>query len=91
MSQTANQSPREQHWLIRGVLWVRNVLLRNWPLKLLSLVLALALWAGLIAQDPTLTRDKVFRDVSPSTTPISSSAAATSSPATSPPCFTAWT
>ena len=63
MSQTANQSPREQHWLIRGVLWVRNVLLRNWPLKLLSLVLALALWAGLIAQDPTLTRDKVFRDV----------------------------
>ena len=31
---------------------------RNWPWKLLSLVLAVCLWAGLITQDPTLTRER---------------------------------
>ena len=35
----------------------------NLPLKVLSLVLAVALWAGLISQDPTLTREKTFSDV----------------------------
>lgn len=43
--------------------WFRQVVLNNWSLKLLSLVIALALWAGLITQDPTLTREKIFRDV----------------------------
>ena len=38
-------------------------LLRNFPLKLLSLLLAIALWAGLISQDPSLTREKTFTDV----------------------------
>ena len=35
----------------------------NLPFKVLSLVLAVALWAGLISQDPTLTREKTFSDV----------------------------
>ena len=35
----------------------------NWPLKLLSLVLAICLWSGLITQDDTLSREKVFTDV----------------------------
>lgn len=38
-------------------------MLKNWPWKLLSLFLAMCLWAGLITQDPTLTRERVFNDV----------------------------
>ncbi len=67
MSQINNQPPRDanaESTLQADVLqWVRRILLNNWPLKLLSLVLALALWSGLIMQDPTLTREKTFRDV----------------------------
>ena len=35
----------------------------NWPWKLLSLVLAICLWSGLITQDGSLSREKVFTDV----------------------------
>ena len=35
----------------------------NWAWKLLALFLALCLWAGLIGQDATLTRERVFTDV----------------------------
>lgn len=37
--------------------------LNNWGFKLLALFLAVVLWAGLISQDPTLTREKTFNDV----------------------------
>lgn len=37
--------------------------LHQWPFKLLSLVIAIVLWSGLITQDPTLTREKVFTGV----------------------------
>ena len=40
-----------------------RMLLNNWGFKLLALLLAVVLWAGLISQDPTLTREKVFSDV----------------------------
>lgn len=43
-------------------------ILNNWPLKLLSFLLAVLLWAGLISQDPTLTREKLFTDVTISVT-----------------------
>ena len=43
---------------------LKHIFLRNWGFKLLSVLLALILWAGLITQDPTLTREKVFTDVS---------------------------
>ena len=67
MSQTANQAPHQPpkeppKWLETAGKLLR-MLKHNWPTKLLSLALAMALWAGLIAQDPTLTREKTFRDV----------------------------
>ena len=39
------------------------VIIRNWPFKLLAFGLAVLLWAGLITQDPSLTRERVFADV----------------------------
>ena len=53
------QSGRAQK-LLRSFL---HILVRNWPFKILSLLLAIILWAGLITQDPTLTREKTFTDV----------------------------
>lgn len=38
-------------------------LIHNWPWKLLALFLALCMWAGLISQDTTLTRERTFSDV----------------------------
>lgn len=43
---------------------LRSILLENWGTKLLAILIAIALWAGLITQDPTLTREKQFTDVS---------------------------
>lgn len=40
-----------------------KMLSHNLLWKLLAFVLALSLWAGLITQDPTLTRERVFTDV----------------------------
>lgn len=42
---------------------LKSILFENWGAKLLALVIATALWAGLIAQDPTLTREKQFNGV----------------------------
>lgn len=47
---------------------LRSIFLENWGTKLLALVIAIALWAGLITQDPSLTREKQFTDVSVSVT-----------------------
>lgn len=38
-------------------------LVNNWWYKLLALLLAVVLWSGLISQDPSLTREKSFTDV----------------------------
>lgn len=48
-----------------GAIWgkLRSILFDNWGTKLLALIIAVALWAGLITQDPTLTREKQFNDV----------------------------
>ena len=43
-------------------------LTKNWGTKLLALVIAIVLWAGLISQDPSLTREKTFNGVSISIT-----------------------
>ena len=40
-----------------------QLVLKNWGFKLVALVSAVILWAGLISQDPTLTREKVFSGV----------------------------
>lgn len=42
---------------------LRSVLLENWGAKLLALCIAVAMWAGLITQDPSLTREKQFTGV----------------------------
>ncbi len=42
---------------------LKSILFENWGAKLLALIIATALWAGLIAQDPTLTREKQFNGV----------------------------
>lgn len=54
------QTPKTQkeHWLMRAV----RAAVNNWPWKLLALFIAVCLWAGLITQDPTLTRERVFSD-----------------------------
>ena len=45
-----------------------GVLSHNLMWKLLALALAVSLWAGLITQDPTLTRERTFSDVPVSVT-----------------------
>lgn len=42
---------------------LKSILLDNWPMKLVAILIAIALWAGLITQDPTLMREKLFTDV----------------------------
>lgn len=54
---------RLNRWLDTAPGRVFKLLLKNWPWKLLALFLAVCLWAGLITQDPTLTRERVFNDV----------------------------
>ena len=68
MKQQKNPAPAEQTTKQPGRLAlfgkaVGNAFKHNWQYKLLSVVLAIMLWAGLITQDPTLTREKVFTDV----------------------------
>lgn len=63
MNQTPAQPPKEPSRVLLVIRQLGRMLLNNWPTKLLALLLAIALWAGLITQDPTLTREKVFRDV----------------------------
>ena len=50
---------------IGSMLWkaVRHVVLHNGWLKLLALLISLVLWAGLISQDNSLTRDKTWQNV----------------------------
>lgn len=64
MSQPTNpRDSRVQRMIRQCATWLRALLLENWGAKLLSILIALALWAGLISQDPTLTREKSFRNV----------------------------
>ena len=42
---------------------LKKLLTRNWGYKLLSLFLAAVIWSVLIAQDPTITREKTIPDV----------------------------
>ena len=50
-------------WLRETPGRVFRTVIHNWPWKLLALFLALCLWAGLITQDASLTRERVFTDV----------------------------
>ncbi|MBP3637814.1 MAG: hypothetical protein J6K13_09705 [Clostridia bacterium] len=56
------QPPKNDRWKTVGKMLL-DLLLKNWPFKLLALFISLLMWAGLITQDPTLTREKIFNDV----------------------------
>lgn len=63
MTGKAPQSPKEggkAKVICRALV---HALKNNWGFKLLALLIAIVLWAGLITQDPTLTREKSFSDV----------------------------
>ena len=47
---------------------VRHLLLHNLWLKIFAIVISVVLWAGLVSQDETLTRDKTFQNVNVSVT-----------------------
>jgi len=62
MQNTSQQAPQNSKWKdILQTLW--RVARNNWPFKLLALLISIALWSGLITQDPNLTRERVFEDV----------------------------
>ena len=42
---------------------LKHLFLHNGWLKLISILISLVLWAGLISQDASLTRDKTFQNV----------------------------
>lgn len=50
------------------VAMVKHILFHNGWLKLIAIIISLFLWAGLISQDETLTRDKTFQNVNVSVT-----------------------
>lgn len=59
-----NKNPSEERNGFKGLMIKAvKLLLHNWGFKLLALLLSIALWAGLISQDPSLTREKVFNGV----------------------------
>lgn len=62
MQNTSQQAPQNNKWkeILQTLL---RVLRNNWPFKLLALLISIALWSGLITQDPNLTRERVFEDV----------------------------
>ncbi len=61
-AQLPKQPQKESRWQVLARLLLET-LKHNWGFKLLAMLLALILWAGLITQDPTLTREKTFTDV----------------------------
>lgn len=58
-----NVKSAAERWLRETPRRLLGIAINNWPWKLLALFLAVCLWAGLISQDPTLTRERVFSDV----------------------------
>lgn len=63
MNQNVNKEKKEHTRRDAILRRVKSILLENWGSKLLAILIAVALWAGLITQDPSLTREKVFNDV----------------------------
>ncbi len=66
MTQTPSSKPQKKRdprlsMLLNGL---KNLFLHNWQTKLIAVVLAVILWGGLITQDPALTREKHFSNVS---------------------------
>lgn len=58
--QPAPPTPREERRIVVLGRELLAVLRHNWGFKLLALLLAVVLWAGLITQNPDLTREKII-------------------------------
>ena len=65
---TTSNSPKDTARRDAVLRKLKSIFLENWGTKLLALAISIALWVGLITQDPTLTREKQFTDVSVSVT-----------------------
>lgn len=63
-----HQPPREDNARATLPRRLLKAIVHNGGFKILSLLLALLLWAGLITQDPSLTRERIFTDVNVSVT-----------------------
>ena len=66
MNTEPNKTPVKRnpgHFFAKLTQRLPSFLWKNWSWKLLALFLAICLWAGLIMQDPTLTRERIFTDV----------------------------
>lgn len=63
-AQNMNKDKRDHERRDEILRRLKSMLLENWGAKLLAILIAVALWAGLITQDPKLTREKQFTDVS---------------------------
>ena len=59
----SNPTPKNENGFKAICTRLLKLLLHNGGSKLLALLLALLLWAGLITQDPSLTRERTFSDV----------------------------
>lgn len=57
-------SAKKRNIIPRLVRIGKHLFLHNGWFKLLALLISVVLWAGLISQDETLTRDKTFNDIS---------------------------
>ena len=60
MKNTQQKTEKPMEILIRGL---KHLIFHNWGFKVLAIILSILVWAGLISQDATLTRDKTFNDV----------------------------
>ena len=67
MSEERKNNKRREflYTVLRGL---KHVLLHNGWLKAIAVIISVVLWAGLISQDESLTRDKTFSNVSVSIT-----------------------
>ena len=68
-NQMPPQNPQENESGIRMLVTrAGKAVEKNWGTKLVALLIAVVLWATLIAQDPSLTREKTFEGVTISVT-----------------------
>lgn len=59
------ENPQQRTITMKALLnKAKSALTRNWGIKLVCFGLAILLWGGQISQDPNLTREKTFTDVS---------------------------
>ncbi len=62
MSENKN-TERQESFIQVALRVLKHLVLHNGGFKLIAILISLVLWAGLISQDETLTRDKTFTDI----------------------------